>query len=147
MAPGNIGTLSANSRSEVREPHWIARNVADAIHQDQIKRHGGRAGVRDENAIESALARPRNKFSYSSRANVWELAAAYGYGLARNHGYTDGNKRVAFAVMYTFLGINGWHLRASEPEVVVLITELAAGEITEPALARWLKAHGVRDKQ
>jgi death on curing protein len=125
----------------VREPVWITRAICDAIHSDQIRQHGGRSGTRDENALESALARPRNRFAYKKKPDLLSLAASYAYGLARNHGYTDGNKRVAFAVMYTFLGLNGVDLDAPEEEVVDIMMRLSAGELTESALVKWLTKH------
>ncbi|NIP87774.1 MAG: type II toxin-antitoxin system death-on-curing family toxin, partial [Gammaproteobacteria bacterium] len=80
----------------------MRRRDCDAIHRDQLRQHGGVPGVRDENALESALARPRNKWAYDPDADLAALAAAYGYGLATNHGYNDGNKRIAFMAMYVF---------------------------------------------
>ncbi|MEO8735026.1 MAG: type II toxin-antitoxin system death-on-curing family toxin, partial [Edaphobacter sp.] len=102
------------------EPIWISRIAVDAIHFDQLRQHGGLPGLKDENALESALARPRNKRVYKN-ADLALLAAAYGYGLATNHGYIDGNKRTAFSVMYTFLGVNGWEIEAPETEIVSLM--------------------------
>src|SRR5690348_9821826 len=94
------------------------RVVVDAVHLDQLREHGGILGLRDENALESALARPRNKWHYAPSSDLGTLAAAYGYALARNHPYRDGNKRIAFLAMYVFLGLNGLELEASEEEVV-----------------------------
>ncbi len=99
------------------EPHWLSRLVVDAMKLDQIREHGGQPGLRDENLLESALARPLNKFAYEGTHDLAELAAAYGYGLARNHAYVDGNKRIAFMAMYVFLAMNGFEIEASEPEV------------------------------
>jgi len=87
--------------------------MLDAIHQAQLREHGGTSGVRDEGLLESALARPRHKFAYAKRADVATLAAAYAFGLAKNHGYVDGNKRVAFVAAYVFLGLNGYDLDAT----------------------------------
>lgn len=120
------------------EPVWLSRLVVDAMQLDQIREHGGQAGVRDENLLESALARPRNRFAYEAPQTLAQLAAAYGYGLARNHAYVDGNKRIAFMAMYVFLATNGFEIMAHEPEVVILMTRLAAGELTEDQLAQWL---------
>ena len=127
----------------MREPDWITRAICDAIHSDQIRQHGGRSGIRDENVIESALARPRNKFAYDSTCDIRVLAAAYTYALSRNHGYVDGNKRVAVMVMYTFLGLSGVRLRATEPEVVRAVVKIASGTMSESALITWLEAHTV----
>src|SRR6188508_1304662 len=90
-----------------REPHWLTRVAIDAIHDDQVREHGGLPGVRDENALESALARPQQKHTYDPGIDLAGLAAAYAFGLARNHPYRDGNKRIAFLALVTFLGING----------------------------------------
>lgn len=115
----------------------------DAIHFDQMRQHGGLHGVRDESALESALARPRHRWAYESGSDVHALAAAYGFGLAASHPYSDGNKRVAFLAMYTFLGVNGWEICAEEPEVVRLMRDVAAGDCDETELATWLREHSV----
>lgn len=124
-----------------REPRWVARVVADAIQTDLLLTHGGMPGLRDENLLESALARPRQLLSYKPQADLAALAAAYGYGLARNHPYNDGNKRVAFVVMAVFLGLNGLELTAGEADVVTTIVALAAGELDEETLADWIRLH------
>ena len=124
-----------------QEPRWISRLVVDAIQTDMLLTHGGMPGLRDENALESALARPRQRLAYDPEAELAALAAAYGYGLARNHPYNDGNKRAAFVVMAVFLGLNGWELVASETEVVTTIVTLASGELNEDMLARWIRGH------
>ena len=121
------------------EPIWISRTATDAIHFDQLQQHGGLPGLKDENALESALGRPRNKRVDNSDVDLALLAAAYGYGLATNYGYTDGNKRTAFAVMYTFLGINGWGIEAPEPEIVSLMLDVADHWCDEAELAVWLR--------
>lgn len=121
------------------EPAWLERIMVDAIHDDQIRQHGGGFGTRDEGLLESALARPRQKWAYEPGADIYTLAAAYGFGLARNHGYVDGNKRVAYMAMYVFLGLNGLEIEAPEPEVVMVMTDVATGERDETALALWLR--------
>lgn len=121
------------------EPVWLRRTDCDAIHFDQLRLHGGLPGVRDENALESAIARPRNRWAYASERRLSALAAAYGFGLASNHGYRDGNKRVAFLVMYVFLGLNGWEIEAQEPEVVEIILALADGRLSEDELTAWVE--------
>src|SRR5512139_1850465 len=100
--------------------------------------HGGVPGLRDENLLESALARPRQRFSYERGADVAALAAAYGYGLISDHPYNDGNKRVAFVVMAVFLGLNGFDFTASEADVVTTMVALGSGELDEEALADWV---------
>jgi len=124
-----------------REPAWVHRVVVDAVHLDMLRTHGGLRGIRDENALESALARPRHRYAYARRADLPALAASYGHGLARNHLYRDGNKRTAFLVMVVFLELNGRELEASEAEVVTMMLKLSAGELSEAALAAWLRDH------
>lgn len=126
------------------EPHWISRVVADAIHADMIITHGGRPGVRDEDLLESALMRPRQRLAYEPTCSLAALAACYAYGLARDHPYVDGNKRTAFVVMAVFLGLNGWDFVTDEADVVTTITTLAAGEVGEPELAGWIRVRLVR---
>ena len=125
----------------VNEPRWLSRSVVDFIHTSQIREHGGSYGIRDEGLIESALERPRNKWTYEEEADLADLAAAYGYGLARNHGFLDGNKRVAFMATYTFLGLNGFELDVSETEVVQVMLDLAASRLDESQLASWIRQH------
>ena len=127
-----------------REPHWLSRVVIDAIHSDQIREHGGLPGVRDENTLESALARPQHKWRYESDADVPRLAAAYAFGLVRGHPYRDGNKRIGFLAMVTFLGINGHELEATDVEVVTQFLALADGRVTENELADWIRDRVVR---
>jgi death on curing protein len=111
------------------------------LHDAQLRAHGGAAGVRDDGMLESALARPHQKWTYADAPDLATLAAAYAFGLAKNHGYVDGNKRVAFMAAYVFLGLNGKDLDADEPDVVRTIERLAAGRLTESALADWFRAH------
>ena len=131
--------------SHTRRPRWLTRTVLDAIHADQIREHGGLAGIRDENALESALARPQQKWAYE-RPDIAMLAAAYAFGIARNHPYRDGNKRIAFLAIATFLGINGFDLSASDAEVVSEMLSLAAGDVSEDELAGWIRARLTRIK-
>jgi death-on-curing protein len=126
------------------EPKWLTRIVVDAIHNDQLREHGGLPGIRDENALESALARPRQKWHYSETTDLVELAAAYGFGLVQNHPYRDGNKRIGFLAVVTFLGINGQDLRATDAEVVTEIVALADGSVAEDDLAQWIRGHSGR---
>lgn len=111
----------------------------DAIHSDQIREHGGLPGVRDENVLESALSRPRQKSHYDDQVDVAALAAAYAYGMVRNHPYRDGNKRIGFLAMVTFLGVNGHAFEATDADVVAEIVALAAGEVGEGELADWIR--------
>jgi death-on-curing protein len=115
--------------------------VVDAIHNDQLREHGGLPGVRDENALESALARPQQRWHYSERTDVPALAAAYAFGLVQNHPYRDGNKRIGFLAMITFLGLNGYDFSATDEEVVTETLALADGRISEDALSGWIRRH------
>ena len=130
-----------------REPIWIERLVLDAVHFDQIREHGGLSGVRDENSLESALARPRHRWLYSRRTEIPAIAAAYAYGITRNHPFRDGDKRTGFLAMYIFLGLNGYELVAPETEVVAVMVSVAAAKMTESTLIRWVKAHSGRWKE
>lgn len=123
------------------EPVWVERIVVDAIHLDQLREHGGLHGIRDENALESALARARNRWAYDGIKDPAVLAAAYGYGLATSHPYRDGNKRVAFVTLIVFLGLNGWELEASDAEVVETMLGVAGGSVSESNLADWIRTH------
>jgi death-on-curing protein len=110
-----------------------------------VAEHGGSPGIRDKALLDSALARPRQRFFYESQATIFDLAAAYGYGLAKNHPFVDGNKRVALAVAAIFLEINGFTLDAPEPQSVVIIEKLAAGDLSERELAQWLSDSSIRN--
>jgi death-on-curing protein len=113
----------------------------DAIHTDQLREHGGLPGIRDETVLESALARPQQKWHYAADADVPLLAAAYAFGLVKNHPYRDGNKRIGFLAMVTFLGLNGLELTATDADVVTEILALAEGRVTEDALSDWIRQH------
>ncbi|MGO9588641.1 MAG: type II toxin-antitoxin system death-on-curing family toxin [Candidatus Acidiferrales bacterium] len=128
------------------EPHWVSRVVLDAIHFEQLREHGGLHGIRDEGALESALARPRQKWWYERKTDIVWLAAAYGFGIASNHPYRDGNKRVAFLALVTFLEFNGYEFGATEDDVVSEMFALAAGRVSEVELAQWIGRHAVRRK-
>lgn len=117
----------------------MPRLVVEAIQVDQVREHGGLAGLRDEGLLEAALARPRHQWSYKRRPDLAGLAAAYAYGLIRNHPFHDGNKRVGFVTAVVFLGLNGKELVADEPDVVTSILGVAAGRVSEAALARWFR--------
>jgi death on curing protein len=123
------------------EPHWLGRLVVAEAHFRQIREHGGAYGLRDENALESALGRPQQRWHYQPNSPLSELAAAYAYGLARNHPFVDGNKRVALVVMVAFLERNGVELTATNPEALSVMLALAAGDVTEDDLAAWIDAH------
>lgn len=126
------------------EPKWLTRIVVDAIQNDQLREHGGLPGIRDENVLESALARPQQKWHDADKTDISMLAAAYAFGLVKNHPYRDGNKRIGFLAMVTFLGMNGHDLTASDAEVVAEIVAVADGSVSEEALAGWIRQHGAR---
>jgi death-on-curing protein len=130
-------------REGSREPVWITRGVLDAIHDSQLREHGGSAGVRDEGLLDSAMNRPRNKHAYDEE-DMSVLAAAYAFGIAKNHAFVDGYKRTAFVTAALFLAVNGHDLTAPEPEVVDVMNRLAGGKLTEAAFAEWVKAHITR---
>lgn len=127
-------------------PRWVPRLVVDAAHLDQLREHGGLPGIRDENALEAALARPQQKWRYERDSDLATLAAAYAFGLAKAHPLNDGNKRAAFLTAVIFLGLNGKDIDATEAEVVQAVTALAAGSLTEAALATWIRERLVRLK-
>lgn len=119
---------------------WIATEAALASHAEQLAEHGGGDGIRDAGALDSAMARPRNLAEYGE-PDAAALAAAYAFGIARNHPFVDGNKRTAAVVSETFLMLNGFALGASDAEVVVAFVALAAGELTEDELTDWFRQH------
>ena len=119
-------------------PEWLELGLVVAIHDEQLAIHGGLSGLRDRAMLESALDRPRNKWAYEN-AGLPELAAAYGYGIAKNHPFVDGNKRTSLLAIYTFLGINGVDFIVPEAEAAAIIFSLAAGEVSEESLARWIR--------
>lgn len=129
-----------------REPQWLSRVVVDAIHDDQLREHGGMPGIRDENLLESALARPQHKWRYADKPDMATLAAAYAFGLVQSHPYRDGNKRIGFLALATFLGLNGHELDATDPDVVAEFLSLADGRVSEDELANWVRAHSFRRK-
>lgn len=125
------------------EPRWLSRVAVDAMHNDQLREHGGLSGIRDENMLESALARPQQKWQHTGKVDIATLAAAYGFGLVKNHPYRDGNKRIGFLAIVTFLGMNDYDFDAPDAEVVTTILSLADGRLSEDALAAWIKSHRV----
>src|SRR6266545_3650740 len=124
--------------SEPKEPHWITYEQAIAIHSRQLRRFGGAPGLRDEGLLRSALERPLNKWNYE-QAGLPELAAAYAFGLAKNHAFVDGNKRIAFMAMMAFLRRNRIRFSPDPAHATAMIFSLAAGEVSEESLARWIR--------
>jgi death-on-curing protein len=119
---------------------WVALEVAELAHAEQLTEHGGGEGVRDHGLLESAMARPQQLAAYGN-PDVAALAAAYAFGIARNHPFVDGNKRTAAVVSETFLMLNGFGLAATDAELVVAFLELAAGQLREEELADWFRQH------
>lgn len=122
----------------MNEPFWLTHQMIVAIHDEQLAIHGGATGLRDEGMLESALDRPKNKWSYEN-ADLAELAAAYAFGIARNHPFVDGNKRNSLLALYTFLGVNGIDFIVPEAEAAAIILSLAAGDVSEQSLVRWIR--------
>lgn len=121
------------------EPRWVPRTAIEAIHLDLLRLYGGLPGIRDTNALEAVLARARNVHAYAEVTDLSRLAAAYGFGIATAHPFSDGNKRTAFIAMVVFLGLNGADFAAPEADVVTTMLALAAGELAEDALAEWVR--------
>jgi death on curing protein len=122
----------------VSEPEWLDTTIVLDVHAEQLALFGGAEGVRDIGLLESALARPLNKFAYGE-TDLAVLAAAYGFGIARNHPFVDGNKRTAFASIVVFLGLNGIDLDVPPEAATAIILALAAGEVGEESLGRWIR--------
>jgi death on curing protein len=120
------------------EPLWLTRDIIIAIHDEQLSVHGGASGLRDEGMLASALDRPRNKWIYE-QAELPELAAAYAFGMARNHPFVDGSERTSLLVLFTFLGINGIDYIAPEAEAAAIVVALATGQVDEEGLTRWVR--------
>jgi death-on-curing protein len=122
------------------EPEWLDLEIVLDFHAEQLALFGGADGIRDLGLLESALGRPQNKFAYGE-TDLAALAAAYGFGIARNHPFVDGNKRTALASMIVFLNLNELALAAPQEAATAIVLSLAAGEITEDILARWIADH------
>jgi death-on-curing protein len=122
----------------MREWKWVSRQVLEAVHERQIAEHGGGVGLRDENALESALSRPLNLALYGE-PDAAELAASLAFGLAKNHPFVDGNKRSAWVGARLFLRLNGVNLMFNRAEATVMVQQLAAGQLTEGEVAQWFR--------
>jgi len=125
----------------VNEPLWVSEKLVLMVHDMLLAEHGGLSGIRDQGMLDSALSKPQQLHNYKPEASLYELATAYSFGLARNHPFIDGNKRIAFTVTAIFLELNGKALNASEAEVVVFYEGLAGGKVTEEELALWLSSN------
>lgn len=120
---------------------WLEKAALLVLHDQSIMKHGGARGIRDEGLLESALARPLNLLAYRESITLPQLAAAYAFGLAKNHAFVDGNKRAAFAALGVFLKVNGWNLTATKVDATLTFLKLAASEIREDELAVWVEVH------
>jgi death-on-curing protein len=127
----------------VGEPRWLSRLIVDTIHSELLLEHGGAARITagGDDLLESALARPRNRLAYEPESDLASLAAAYLFGLVKNHAYVDGNKRVGFAAAATFLRLNGLRLTASEADAYDAVIGAVEGTRTEPDLAGWIRGN------
>jgi death-on-curing protein len=123
------------------EPKWLDKRALMLLHEESLATFGGARGVRDEGLLESALARPVNKYRYDGIRDLAPLSAAYGFGIARNHPFVDGNKRAALLAIGVFLRINGARLQADTVDAIRTTFALAAGELDENALAVWVRAN------
>lgn len=123
------------------EPVWVEKEALLLLHTKGLARFGGVEGIRDEGLLDSALARPRNAFHHDRLNDIAGLAAAYAFGLAKNHPFADGNKRAAFMAVGLFLGVNGWELNAEPVDAIRAVVALAGGEIGEGEFAAWLRLH------
>jgi len=121
------------------EPVWVSRRVIELLHQESLAEHGGADGLRDAGLLDSAMARARNLHAYEGVIDLFRLAAFYAFGIAKNHPFADGNKRAAFIAAGVFLRINGISLKADKAEAVLVMLDLASGEITESQFAEWLR--------
>ncbi len=122
--------------------NWLLEGVVIAMHGEQIAQHGGSLGIRDAGLLSSALARPQGQAVYGE-PSVFDLAAAYAFGIIRNHPFVDGDKRTGFLAAYVFLDLNGWELMATEAEAVAAVLALASSEMDEAGFADWLKTKSV----
>jgi death on curing protein len=127
----------------VQEPIWVDASVVLAVNDEQLAEHGGASGVRDPGLLESALARPRNRYAYD-KASLHALAASYAHGIAKNHPFIDGNKRTSLVIAELFLNLNGIELTASDEAIVMTWLKLAAGDISEIGLEDWITENSRR---
>lgn len=130
----------------MKKPVWLDQRALVLLHAESLAEHGGLWGLRDEAALQSALARPRNVHAYERGADAARLAAAYGFGIVRGHPLNDGNKRAGFLAIGLFLELNAFDLEVEEADAVRTILDLAAGNLTEKALAEWIRAQIKRRK-
>ena len=125
----------------MKQPHWIIGRALLYLHSASLTTFGGSTGIRDEGLLDSALARSQDKFLYAPESDLSELAASYGFGIAKNHPFIDGNKRAAFHSVGLFLSINGYELVADQLDAIQTMLSLAAGELCEEEFAVWIRSH------
>ncbi len=130
----------------MKEPRWIGVQALLLLHAETLAEHGGLKGIRDKAALHSAIARPRNIFVYEAKADIARLAAAYSFGIVRGHPFNDGNKRVGLLAAGSFLTINRFEFFATEADTVEKFFDLAAGQLTEPKLAAWIRRNIKRER-
>ena len=131
----------------MKEPVWIDERDALALHDRLLALHGGAVGLRDDGLLKSALARPQQHFAYSESPDIVDMAAAYTWGIMRNHPFVDGNKRTGFVVGVLFLELNGYHFNASEEDAAQMVLELASGNLDEAGYIAFLRAHASLGKK
>ena len=131
----------------MKEPNWLLLESVVAIHKSLVAQHGGIAEIRDRTLLESALARPQNRFAYEPKANLFDLAASYAYGLARNHAFVDGNKRISITAVAMFLADNDYEFAPEKLDALQTFLRLAAGEVEEADLARWIEKNSRKKKR
>ncbi len=125
----------------MNEPIWILEDIVQAVHSMLLVQHGGGSGIREEALLDSALARAKQKYTYEPGISIFVLAAAYSFGIAKNHPFVDGSKRTAFTIGTLFLEINGFNLGAPEPDAAIIFEKSASGQLDEAELAEWFEAH------
>jgi death-on-curing protein len=125
----------------MKEPVWLVRAALEILHDLSIAEHGGAGGLRDEGLFESALARPQNLFVYENNVDLPRLAASYAFGLAKNHAFVDGNKRIAFIAAVAFLKLNGQKLVADQAQATLVMLSVASGAFSEEELSGWIRQH------
>jgi death on curing protein len=131
----------------VKRPRWIDRLALLLLHEETLAEHGGLTGLRDESALDAALARPHHVHAYEPGADPARLAAAYCFGLARDHPFNDGNKRAGFLALGLFLSLNGYELQVAQAEAAETILLVAAGQLSEEALTKWIRKNIIRARQ
>ena len=128
----------------MNEPRWIGRQIVLLLHLESLAEHGGSSGMRDEGLLESALARPRNQYAYEPESDIPQLAAAYGFGLAKNHPFVDDNKRIAFITATLFLRLNGYRLTSDRLSEIKTMLDVASGQLSEEGFALWIRLNSER---